>query len=67
MHLSADEIRPDAIADNAIWHIGDPALGYQQLIQEQLPRRLVQLTQVYGPGGPIPLIPDTQPPTATVT
>ena len=38
----------------------------RQMIAENLPRRRDQLYKQYGPGGPVPLIPDAQPSALTL-
>ena len=60
-------IGADARYDSQVWNEGDIDAAVDLLIRGQLSARKVQLTQVYGPGGPIPLIPDQQPEAATVT
>lgn len=38
----------------------------RQLVQEQIPKRKMQLLQMYGPGGATPLLPDVQLATASL-
>lgn len=49
-----------ARVDEALWNETPSQRGVTQLLTEQLPRRKVQLYSVYGPGGPIPLLPGSQ-------
>lgn len=61
IHETYSKIKVAAAQDNAVWNIGDPALGYQQLVKEWIPVRTYQLLGLYAPGGQRPLLPGPQP------
>ncbi|KAK3283244.1 hypothetical protein CYMTET_9052 [Cymbomonas tetramitiformis] len=53
-------ITPDAVQDDLRWHRGNISKGVQQLIQQPLAMRRVQLYRTYGPDSTAALIPRAQ-------
>lgn len=59
---SYNEIKAEAELDTKKWgNPGSAERGYRSLLEDVLPLRKKQLFETYGPGGPTPLIPASQP------